>query len=169
MTTPIQSQLLSDDNFYLMTNSIQSQLPSDNKFHMMIHHMKNPANEKNRKLEMDKRIYIVINTSLKMGRGKIIAQVGHGISRMTEHMIRHHSQDWSNYLQNGERKITVKADQATMEFLRDTYNDRSRKVWCYGVIDMGLTQIPAGSLTCLVFAPIEDNEVPVALSELKLY
>lgn len=116
---------------------------------------------------MEPRIYIVVNSSLKMGKGKVIAQACHGVSRVTEYMLKNHPDEWNTYLNSGERKITVKADQEKLELLRSKYSNS--EYYCYAVFDLGFTQIPANSFTCMVFRPMDVKDTPDDLKALKLY
>jgi PTH2 family peptidyl-tRNA hydrolase len=117
-------------------------------------------------------MYIVVNNSLKMGKGKAVAQAGHGVSKITEYMVKNDQKTWKEYKKSGTRKITVKADEEEFMRLKEIFSKDNRllkKTWCHAVIDMGLTQIPEGSVTCLVFPPMKESQVPVELKQLKLY
>jgi peptidyl-tRNA hydrolase len=105
-----------------------------------------------------------------MTKGKAIAQACHGMARMAVFMDKNQSINWENYMKNGEKKITVRASQTEFDKLNQKYeNGTNKKVFCFRVIDAGLTQIPEGSETCLVFNPIKTEDIPEDLKLLKLY
>lgn len=124
-------------------------------------------------------MYIVVNNDLKMGKGKIAAQVGHGVScvvRLLERCSKTpiYYREWIRYF---EPKIVLKATQDQMRKISETYNigynlgGKSIKedgLWCFQVIDLGRTQIPSGSFTVLAFRPIKRKEAPEILRSLKL-
>ena len=113
-------------------------------------------------------VYIVIDSSLSMGKGKAVAQACHGMSEVTEYMITHHYDEWKEYQSQMHRKITLKADRDSFMALYNKYGrSKYSNLWCVSVIDAGLTQVPSGSITCLVFRPT--NERPDDLARLKLY
>lgn len=114
-------------------------------------------------MEPDKnlKVYIVINTTLKMGKGKLLSQVGHGIEYMVENLILNKPDLFQEYKQRPPKKICVKADDSKIKELSRKHCDK-----CCKVIDAGLTQVEPGSLTVLVFYPTV--ELP-DLKVLKLY
>lgn len=103
-------------------------------------------------------MYIVVNSELGMSAGKIAAQVGHVI---VNYMLQNESIN-SEWINNGQPKIVLGADQKTMEELLqfpDTY--------C--TYDGGRTEIPPNSLTALCFAPIKRKDAPKEIRRLHLY
>ena len=117
--------------------------------------------------EVDYRMYILINTDLKMGKGKIAAQAGHGVQFVTERMIKSEPQLWKKYKASGMRKIVLKATQQLMMDMYLKYGS-SNISWCKDVIDAGHTQVSYGSFTALVFKPMSKIHSPPELCELKL-
>ena len=103
-------------------------------------------------------MYIVVNSELGMSTGKIAAQVGHVI---VNYMLQNEyiNPDWIN---NGQPKIVLGADQKTMEELLqfpDTYY----------IYDGGRTEVPRNSLTALCFAPMLRKEAPKEIRRLRLF
>lgn len=116
------------------------------------------------------RMYIVLNSSVKMSPGKAVAQAGHVVQMVTERMLNENPSKWLKYSTSGVHpKIALKADQETMDSLVETYSNRLRDPWCCHVIDVGRTQVAAGTLTALAFCPLTEDEVPDIIKRLKLY
>uniref|UniRef100_A0A1I7XJC4 peptidyl-tRNA hydrolase n=1 Tax=Heterorhabditis bacteriophora TaxID=37862 RepID=A0A1I7XJC4_HETBA len=114
------------------------------------------------------KMVLVVNTSLKMGTGKMAAQVGHatlGVYRqaMGSEMGQEAVSAW---IRHGQVKIVVKG-QST-EQLMDMYKTaKDTGCFCYLVQDAGYTQIPPGSRTILgVFGTVE--QVDAVTGGLKL-
>ena len=118
-------------------------------------------------------MYIVVNSDLKMGKGKIAAQVAHSACRVTrfldflpERPVYYHQ--WLNY---SEPKIVLKASEEKMQALLKEHcihTNTDSKTWCFHTIDAGRTQIPSGSLTTLAFRPMRRKNAPENIKSLKL-
>ena len=115
------------------------------------------------------RMYILMNSSAKMKPGKAISRAGHGISEMTEYLIKHKPIEWKIYSRNSHPKITLKCPEEELIDIYQRYKDRSRSVWCLDVKDQGRTQVPEGTMTALVFNPMKNIDVPKEINSLKLY
>lgn len=110
-------------------------------------------------------MYNVIFPYLKLGKGKIIAQVSHGIQQATEYMVKHDTHLYKKYTEDCI-KITLKIDNKND--LLDLF-DNTKNIKKFLVIDKGRTQCNENTLTCITFLPIKRNEVPPEISDLKLY
>ena len=134
-----------------------------------------------------KQIYIV-NKDLKMDKGKIATQVGHGaILYMLEtctctctstvhdlkdktHQMKDNFKEW---MKDGlMKKIVLKAsreEMLTIIGVMDIMNDNGdADVWFNVVLDKGLTQVPTNSMTCIVFEPLDEKEADIRFKYLKL-
>nr|XP_023019526.1 probable peptidyl-tRNA hydrolase 2 [Leptinotarsa decemlineata] len=103
------------------------------------------------------KMSFVVNMSLRMGVGKIAAQVGHACLGLYQDLIRHNEQKslerWENM---GEKKIVLKGnDDVHLKELLEKAKDFH--IPCYLVEDGGLTQIPPGSVTVLSLFGLEDE------------
>lgn len=100
-------------------------------------------------------MYIFVNTDLGMDKGKIAAQVGHGVQLMMEAILVHGAfkANYGEWKRSNIAKIVLKAtgEQIKQLAARDD---------AVHVIDAGLTQIPAGSMTVVVLPPSADPGVP---------
>ena len=128
-----------------------------------------------------KQIYIV-NKDLKMGKGKIAAQVGHGaILYMLEigtctctstvhdlkdknHQMKNNFKEW---MKDGlMKKIVLKANKDQMLFLLGVL--AKVNIWNEIIFDKGLTQVPADSMTCIVVEPLDEELADHYFIDLKL-
>lgn len=114
------------------------------------------------------KMYILVNSNLKMSKGKTCSQVGHVVSAVTEEMIKNDFITWKKYKNSGCPKIVLKTDEQTMLKTIGWYSNRLKPVWCLHIRDMGLTEVMSGSLTALAFNPLEEKMVPEYIKELKL-
>ncbi|VDM99071.1 unnamed protein product [Thelazia callipaeda] len=114
------------------------------------------------------KMVFVVNMTLKMGTGKLAAQVGHatlGVYRLAQR-----SEDGQHALDawriSGEMKVVVKGHNT--EMLLDLFKQaKDIGLFAYIVSDAGLTQVPVGSRTVLgIFGPSET--VDMVTGELKL-
>ena len=124
------------------------------------------------------RQVIVINSDLKMGKGKIAISAAHGTTlymRSIENIFLSDeaSSDDEAYLKDYEEwvdggtmmKIAFKASEDEMNEILEE--------WSYGyrlfpVKDFGFTQVPKNSLTCLASEPITKAESDDIFGHLKL-
>lgn len=126
-------------------------------------------------------MYIIVNNDLAMGKGKIIAQCCHGVCDVIRQLHTEKNDEiYRSWLKNGQKKIVLKATQKQLITLLDEFNifksnisksnisKSNKNIWCYGVYDAGLTQIPENSLTCVVFRPLAPDQIPNIIHSLKL-
>jgi|SRR5581483_2098156 len=113
------------------------------------------------------KMYILVNTSLDMKKGKIAGQVGHVVEEIVSHHYENCLEDkekmkvWKSWIENHGTKIVLKCSQSVLEeMLRD------KNVESFIVKDAGRTQIPAGSLTCVGLYPTTNP--PNVVKELSL-
>lgn len=107
-------------------------------------------------------MYILVNKDLKMGAGKIAAQVGHVVGIIVEEILKkaydtttsESLEDYDYYERwtknNMYKKVTLKA---TEEELRNFIKTEKK---CRCIVDAGLTQIAPNSLTVVGFFPRDD-------------
>ena len=113
------------------------------------------------------KLVLVVNHGLKMGKGKIAAQVGHAsIGAMTS--IREEDRGrLAAWLASGQRKVCVKGNDADhLLSLCAQANDAGLPTT--EVRDAGHTQIPSGSLTVVAIGPAEGSRIDRLTSDLKL-
>lgn len=112
------------------------------------------------KLMSDLRMYILVNKDLKMGVGKICAQVSHAVGMITDEILTSYyessekksiiHENYKIWKRTGHKKIVLKVSENELK----KYVDSENSVF---VIDAGHTQIPEGSLTVVGFYPSEKD------------
>jgi peptidyl-tRNA hydrolase, PTH2 family len=101
-------------------------------------------------------MYILVNTDLKMDKGKIAAQVGHVTEMIAGKMYvdklnNSIFENYCKYIHNGRKKVVLKATQSQLEAVMNDLD-------AVYVIDAGRTQIPSGSMTVVGFYPSNLNK-----------
>jgi len=110
---------------------------------------------------------IVVRTDLKMGRGKVAAQVAHASLSAAE-AARQRKPGWyEGWKSEGQAKIVLKVDS------EEVLNELFQKAKSVGlpaslIQDRGLTQIEPGTVTCLGIGPGPDSEIDGITGKLKL-
>lgn len=118
---------------------------------------------------MDEEIvmYILINSDLKMDKGKIAAQACHSACKVVYYLSRvdpnSPNSNFIKWLASSYTKIVLRTDTNTMEHIEKKYHDK-----CRSTHDEGRTQIKKGSLTSIAFFPMPKNKVPEELKGMKL-
>ena len=114
----------------------------------------------------------LINTDLKMRKGKIAVQVAHGevfymMERYSGHQYGKLYDNFINWTKDGLMKKAVL--KVTEKELHDfTYDLKNKNIWTHPVFDSGLTQIPQDSFTCLVIEPLPEEQCQQLFGHLKL-
>lgn len=107
-------------------------------------------------------MYILVNSSLSMTKGKIAAQVGHAVQKYMERLFdkKENHNDYLKWTNNGSKKVVLKATQEQLEYLKQ-FDD------AIIVIDSGHTQVPPNSLTVVAYPPNKQSKFS-NLSDYKL-
>ena len=144
---------LEDEN-----NKILKLLSSYNDFNMSVYDIN---------LDEDQNyvMYIIVNSSLKMGKGKLAAQVGHGVHKMAQYCLEYKKDSWNKYVNSNIPKIVLKTK--SQEQLLEVI-DKTKTIFKSYVIDEGRTQIAKNSLTVVSYEPMLKDNVPDVIKELKL-
>jgi PTH2 family peptidyl-tRNA hydrolase len=102
--------------------------------------------------EFEYKQVLVFRTDLKMGKGKIAAQAGHAAICAAQDAFEHHKKWWEEWLYEGQRKIAVKVPtEKELGELEEAADELGLPHSL--IVDRGLTQIPAGTVTCLGIGP----------------
>lgn len=109
---------------------------------------------------------VVVRTDLKMGKGKIAAQVGHACVLGAEH-VRKSKSEWFNEWWGGQEKVVLKV--TSLKELQDVKLSaiELNLPWSE-VTDAGHTQISPGTITCLSIGPAPENLIDRITGNLKL-
>jgi PTH2 family peptidyl-tRNA hydrolase len=110
---------------------------------------------------------IVVRSDLKMGRGKMAAQVAHASLSAAEETMDKRSDWFGEWKEEGQAKIILKIK--TEEALRDLYKKaKAAKLPAALIEDRGLTQLEPGTVTCLGIGPGPEVELDKITGKLKL-
>lgn len=127
---------------------------------------------------MEYKQVFIVNSDLGMGKGKIAVQVAHGEVYYMEGIMasisdRTLSSDrnmtfnkWRSTSDGLMKKVVLKATEQEMNQIYSMLENKG--IWKRRVIDRGLTQIEAGSFTCLVVEPLLEEQCNELFGHLKL-
>lgn len=116
-------------------------------------------------LDNELTMYIIVNNDLKMGKGKIAAQVGHLVGRITEELVTMKYENGDSVtmdlpepyvryfiwlMRYGAKKVVLKGTEVQIrELIKESE--------CRSIIDAGRTQVAPDSLTVVGFLPSYDK------------
>nr|CAI5832705.1 unnamed protein product [Callosobruchus analis] len=102
------------------------------------------------------KMTFVVNSSLKMGVGKIAAQVGHACLGLYRNMLPQYKELLSKWEYTGEKKIVLKGDDENhLQQLHQMAKEHN--VPSYLVHDAGHTQVAPNSVTVLSLFGLEED------------
>ena len=113
------------------------------------------------------KMVFVVNNELKMGKGKIAAQVGHAAVSLTLKCGKKDPGLLESWLKSGQKKICVKGNNAE-HLLELEKLAASNGLLSVKIQDAGHTQIPSGSLTVLALGPNTESKLSNITDDLKL-
>lgn len=108
--------------------------------------------------------YIVMNTSLSMDKGKLVAQGAHAAVSVLEKVDDKIIMEWKS---SGMKKIVLKIN-STEELVKKFQQVKRAGLAATLITDAGRTQIPSGSKTAFACGPISEEDGEKYFSELKL-
>lgn len=106
---------------------------------------------------------IIVNSDLKMSKGKLASQVAHA-SLMS--YLKGSSDMNRKWLDNSYVKIILKANLETIKGLDNLFNIQG--IPHFLVVDEGRTEIEPNTITCLGISPMENEKVDKYINNLKL-
>ena len=110
---------------------------------------------------------IVVRKDLGMGTGKLAAQVAHAAVMAVE-ITKIRNLNWFNsWFKAGQAKVVVKV-QTLGELLEIRKHAESLHLTVAEIQDSGLTQIPAGTVTCIGIGPGPSGLIDKVTNHLKL-
>lgn len=110
---------------------------------------------------------IVVRSDLKMGKGKLAAQVAHASLSAAEEAMGRGLRWFDEWKREGQAKIVLKVQ--TEETLHALYERaRAAKLPAALIEDRGLTQLEPGTVTCLGIGPAPEEELDRITGKLKL-
>ena len=135
-------------------------------FRSFLHRLTAPR-PSTRSVSQPVKLVCAVNQSLKMGKGKIAAQVGHASIHAFLNAGVTHPPEVEVWLASGQKKICVKVQDDTV-FTELIALASERGVAHHLVRDAGHTQIPSGSPTVLALGPAEESTLDELTGHLKL-
>jgi len=110
---------------------------------------------------------IVVRSDLKMGKGKVAAQVAHASLASAEAARERKTAWFDGWKDEGQAKIVLKVESEA------ELNELFRKARSVGlpaslIQDKGLTQVEPGTVTCLGIGPGPDGAIDEITGKLKL-
>ena len=112
------------------------------------------------------KLVLVINNDLKMGKGKLAAQVGHASVSATLRAAEHRATSLDLWLKSGQKKICLKSSYE--ELIELEAKAKVDGIQIVRITDAGKTQIPSGSLTVIAFGPDNEDKLQALTGHLKL-
>jgi PTH2 family peptidyl-tRNA hydrolase len=110
---------------------------------------------------------IVFRSDLKLSKGKIAAQAGHGAVSAAEEARKHRKVWWKAWMDEGQCKIVVKV-KSEREILELEKQAKALALPCALIIDKGLTEVPPGTITCLGVGPAPSEIIDKLTGKLPL-
>jgi peptidyl-tRNA hydrolase, PTH2 family len=115
----------------------------------------------------DYKQVIVVRKDLGMGTGKLAAQVAHAAVMAVE-ITKMRNLNWFNsWFKAGQAKVVVKV-QTLSQLLEIRKQAESLHLSVAEIQDSGLTQIPAGTVTCIGIGPGPSGLIDKVTNHLKL-
>ncbi len=106
----------------------------------------------------------MVRTDLKLGKGKLAAQVAHA---SVESFLKAPQESQKKWCDEQQKKIVLKVEGE--KDLIDTFERAKRaRLPCTLVQDAGLTQIPPGTKTAVGIGPAEEEKIDRITGELSL-
>lgn len=110
---------------------------------------------------------IIVREDLKMSKGKIAVQVAHAAINAAEKAKEKNYKWWEKWFEEGQRKIVLKVNDERS--LLELYNKAlSNNLPAILIYDLGLTELPSNTLTCLGIGPAPSNIIDKITGSLPL-
>jgi len=111
---------------------------------------------------------IVLREDLNMSCGKAIAQACHASISASEEARRKKPSWWKAWMDEGQRKIILKV-KSKHELLEKEKEARNAGIPSALISDMGLTELPPGTVTALGIGPAPEKIIDKIMGSLPLY
>jgi len=110
---------------------------------------------------------IVVRSDIRMGKGKLAAQVAHASLSAAEEASSKRSYWYREWREEGQAKIVLKvgSESELQELFRKA---KSSRLPAALVQDRGLTQLEPGTTTCLGIGPAPEEDLDRITGKLKL-
>ena len=109
---------------------------------------------------------IIVRTDLKMGKGKIAAQVAHAAVDAMNKTAKIAPAIVNQWVEQGQKKVVLKVSSEKKLIM--IYKELEKHIPVVLIRDAGHTQLKPGTLTCIGAGPWHDNELEFLTKNLKL-
>jgi PTH2 family peptidyl-tRNA hydrolase len=109
---------------------------------------------------------IVVRKDLKLGKGKLSAQVAHASLNAYKEAERKKPEWVKEWEFTGQKKVVLKVEDEAE--LINIYNIVKKKFPCALIRDAGRTQTAPGTITCIGIGPVPEGEIDKITGNLKL-
>lgn len=111
---------------------------------------------------------IVVRSDLKMGKGKVAAQVAHAALDAADASRNKHPDWYDSWREQGQAKVVVKTEGGEPALRELQKRARSMGLPASLIQDRGLTQVEPGTTTCLAIGPGPSGVIDKLTGQLKL-
>jgi len=101
------------------------------------------------------KMYAIVRKDLKMGKGKLCAQTGHGFIESYKIYLKKFPEYVKLWELTGSAKIVLKVEN--LEELLKLYEEIKKEIPCILIKDAGKTRIEPGTITCIAFGPVPNK------------
>ncbi len=117
---------------------------------------------------MEYKLVVVVRTDLGISKGKMAAQVAHAAVNCALKSRKSDSSNFKKWFDEGQKKVVVKGQNEST--LRDL-QQHAREIGLVSslVTDAGLTEVPAGTVTCLGIGPASESEIDSITGDYSLF
>jgi len=110
---------------------------------------------------------IVCRKDLKIGKGKLCAQVAHASLDAALKVLKKNKELFEKWYREGAKKVVLKVD--SLEELLKIAELAMKKGLVVSIIsDAGKTQVEPGTIVCIAIGPDEDSRIDEVTGNLKL-
>jgi len=113
------------------------------------------------------KLVIVVRTDLGLSKGKLAVQVAHASVNCAMQARISRRRQYDEWYRSGQKKIVAKVG-SMRELLELKSMAEAKDLITSLVTDAGLTQVPAGTTTCLGIGPAETRRVDPLTGDLGL-
>jgi len=110
---------------------------------------------------------IVVRQDIRMGKGKVAAQVGHASIEASETIRKENNELWKKWIEEGQCKVVLKTNSEG-EFRELQLKAKRRGLPVVVIRDRGLTQLDPDTVTCMGIGPGPSKLVDEVTGHLRL-